>query len=115
MRMTTRSRPLGVTIIAIIVAIVGIFDIIAGILSLIAIIGIFPLILGILALILAWGLWNLRTWAFWATVILAVLNIINDIFDITKSQGSHFVSILLWVIVLVYMLADRNVRAAFRT
>jgi uncharacterized membrane protein (DUF2068 family) len=115
MRLTTRSRPLGVTIIAIIVAIVGIFDIIAGILELVILIGIVPLILGILALILAAGLWNLRSWAFWATVILAIINIINDIFDVTRSQGSHFVSIVLWVIVLVYMLLDRNVRAAFRT
>jgi uncharacterized membrane protein (DUF2068 family) len=115
MQMTTRTRPLGVTIIAILVAIVGIFDVIVGLLGLVILIGIFPLILGILALILAWGLWSLRTWAFWATVILAVLNIINDIFDVTRSQGSHFISIALWVIVLVYMLVDQNVRAAFRT
>ncbi|HEV2582531.1 MAG TPA: hypothetical protein VGT44_16860 [Ktedonobacteraceae bacterium] len=115
MFMANRTRPLGVTIIAILVAIVGIFDVIVGILGLVILIGIIPLILGILALILAAGLWNLRTWAFWATVILAVLNIINDIFDVTRNQGSHFVSIALWVIVLVYMLLDRNVRAAFRT
>ena len=115
MQMTTRTRPLGVTIIAIIVAIAGILEVIFGILTLVILIGIIPLILGILSLILAAGLWNLRTWAFWATVVIAALNIINDIFDITRSQGSHFVGIVLWVIVLLYMLLDRNVRAAFRT
>jgi uncharacterized membrane protein (DUF2068 family) len=109
------ARPIGVTIIAIIVAIAGIYEIIIGALTLIILIGIVPLILGILALILAGGLWRLRMWAFWATVVIAVFNIIDDIFDIARSQGSHVVGMVLWVIVLLYMLLDRNVRAAFRT
>ncbi len=113
--LTTRARPLGVTIIAIIVAIAGIYDVIIGALTLIILIGIIPLILGILALILAWGLWNLRSWAFWATVVIAAFNIINDIFAMTRGQGAHIASLVLWVIILLYMLLDRNVRAAFRT
>jgi uncharacterized membrane protein (DUF2068 family) len=115
MRMMARQRPLGVTIIAIITAIAGIYEIIIGLLTLIILIGIVPLILGILELILAWGLWNLRRWAFWATVVIAALNLINDIIDTTRNGVSHIIGIVLWVIVLLYMLLDPNVRAAFRT
>jgi uncharacterized membrane protein (DUF2068 family) len=115
MQLMTRRRPLGVTIIAIITAIAGIYEIVIGILTLIILIGIVPLILGILALILAVGLWNLRRWAFWATVVIAAFNIIDDIIDTTRNGGSHIVGIVLWAIVLLYMLLDPNVRAAFRT
>jgi uncharacterized membrane protein (DUF2068 family) len=70
----------------------------------------------VLYLVLAWGLWTLQTWAFWGTVILAVLTIINGIFGIGGGvAATGWVSLILAVIVLVYMFVDRNVRAAFRT
>jgi uncharacterized membrane protein (DUF2068 family) len=117
-RLTTRSRPLGITVIAVIMAILGIFDIVGGILSMGAssTLGIITLIIGVLYLVLAWGLWTLQTWAFWGTVILAVLTIINGIFGIGGGvPATGWVSLILAVIVLVYMFVDRNVRAAFRT
>ena len=116
--LVTRSRPLGVTIIAVVMAILGIFEIIGGIMILGAYgtLGIITLIIGVLYLVLAWGLWTLQTWAFWGTVILAILTIINGIFGIGGGvPATGWVSLILAVIVLVYMFADRNVRAAFRT
>src|SRR2546425_5818390 len=114
-----RSRPLGITIIAIIMAIYGILGIIAGIGLLSAgatALGVSSLILGVLQLILAWGLWTLQRWAFWATVILQVLALINGIFTLTQGNAaSGIVAIVIALIVLIYLFADRNVRAAFRT
>jgi uncharacterized membrane protein HdeD (DUF308 family) len=114
-----RSRPLGITIIAIIMAILGILGIIAGI-SLLGsstgTLGIITLILGILELFIAWGLWSLQTWAFWATVILEILVILNGIFAFSRNVlSTGIVAIVIAVIILIYMFADRHVRAAFRT
>ncbi|MGH2495939.1 MAG: hypothetical protein ACRDIV_14695 [Ktedonobacteraceae bacterium] len=115
---TRRARPLGITIISIIMAIEGIFDIIGGIMIMgsYGTLGILTLIIGVLFLILAWGLWTLQTWAFWGTAILAILTIINGIFGIGRGvPATGIVSLILAVIVLIYLFADRNVRAAFRT
>ena len=111
-----RSRPLGITIIAIIVAIHGILGIIGGILLLGTIPGVIALILGILELILAWGLWTLQPWAFWATVIIEVITLLDGIFALVRgTAGPGIVTIVIALIVLIYLFADRNVRAAFRT
>src|SRR5579884_2792331 len=114
--LTTRSRPLGITIIAIIMAIQGILGIIAGITLLagsasggLFAAGIITLVLGVLYLILAWGLWTLQTWAFWATVILEVIALGQSGFF------SGIVNVVLALVILIYLFADRNVRAAFRT
>ena len=118
MLQTGRSRPIGITIIAIIVAILGILSIIGGILLLGSSVtaGVIDIILGILQLILAWGLWTLQRWAFWATVILEVLTIIDGIFAwTTGSAGPGIVAIIIAIIILIYLFADRNVRAAFHT
>ena len=121
---TGRSRPLGITIIAVIMGIQGILGIIAGILSLtasganpaFAVAGIITLILGVLYLVLAWGLWTLQPWAFWATVVLEVIALINGIFALTQGNtGTGLLNIVLALIILIYLFADRNVRAAFRT
>lgn len=113
----TRGRPLGVTIIAILVAIGGVLEIIGGllILSIIPALAIVVLILGVLSLVLAWGLWTLKPWAFWATVILEVINLIQGIIGLVQGQGSSVLSLIVPIIILLYLFMDRNVRAAFRT
>ncbi len=105
-----RHRPLGITIIAIVIGIQAILSIIAGIQSL----GVITLILGILSLLLAWGLWTLQSWAFWTAVVLEALNIISGLFSL--GQGGYvIVSLIFSVLILLYLLRDRSVRAAFRT
>lgn len=119
---TGRTRPLGITIIAIILGIEGILSIIAGILLLagsggsLVVPGIIALILGVLYLIVAWGLWTLQPWAFWTTVVLEVITLINGIIALTQhNAGTGIFYIVISLIILVYLFADRNVRAAFRT
>jgi hypothetical protein len=119
MENVTRARPLGISIIAVIMAIQGVLGILGGILLLaggVPALGLITLILGVLYLVLAWGLWTLKPWAFWGTVILEVLTLINGIFGLGLGRAtSGILSIIFAVVVLVYMFADRNVRQAFRT
>jgi uncharacterized membrane protein (DUF2068 family) len=119
------SRPLGVTIISILLGINGVLLILLGLTAVLAggvtgagfifFVGWIPLIFGILSLILAWGLWNLRPWAFWTAVILEALSIINDVFGLTNNGSRHTGDLIISLIILLYLLLDRNVRAAFRT
>ena len=113
-----RRRPLGITIISIIAAIHGILGIIAGISTLraSAALAVIALILGILVLVLAWGLWTLQRWAFWSLVVVEALYLITGIVALfARSAGPGIVDILIALIVLIYMFADSNVRAAFET
>src|SRR5712692_11676826 len=105
-----RQRPLGITIIAIVIGIQAIFSIITA-LQFGAIIAI---ILGILKLLLAWGLWTLQPWAFWMAVVLEAIDIINDLFSLGQG-ASVIVSLIFSALILVYLLRDQSVRAAFRT
>ncbi|HEY0755244.1 MAG TPA: DUF2127 domain-containing protein [Ktedonobacteraceae bacterium] len=113
-----RTRPLGITIIAIIAAVFGILGIIGGLLLLQAstILGVITVVFGLLEFVIAWGLWNLRTWAFWATVIVETLALLNGIFTFTQGRATNaIIGIVIPLVILIYMFADRNVRAAFRT
>ncbi len=140
-----RRRPLGVSIIAVLVAIQGIFFLILGILALVAVIaaansagttvngyaitgatvsaiagvlaGIF-LVVGLVSLLFAWGLWTLKRWAFWATVIIEIISLLNSVFAFTQPHANFWsaaVGMIIPVVILVYFFADANVRAAFRT
>ena len=140
-----RRRPLGVSIIAVLLAIQGIFFLILGILALVAVIvaansagttvngyaitgatvsaiagvlaGIF-LVVGLVSLLFAWGLWTLKRWAFWATVIIEIISLINSVFAFTQPHANFWsaaVGMIIPIVILVYFLADANVRAAFRT
>jgi hypothetical protein len=130
---TTRKRPIGVSIIAALVALGGIIALIAAIYWFFGI-GLFGFhlpgsirgyailygtvaaLLGLLQLFFAWGLWTLKRWAFWATVILEVLNIagvLTSWMQRYSNFGFYLFSLVIPVVVLVYFLADRNVRQAF--
>ena len=97
--MSTAVRPTGVTIIAILAFIGGIFAIVAGLGltvlggilggalaasgeaaggifgGLMAVFGIGTLGLGVAELIVGWGLWGLKPWAWMVSVILFIANI----------------------------------------
>jgi uncharacterized membrane protein (DUF2068 family) len=132
---TPRRRPLGVTIIAVLDIIVGLLVLIGAILGFLglglageripgaidAIAGValgVAVIIGIAQLVVGWGLWTLKRWAFWTTVVLEILTIADHLF----AWLAHHISIVslignivIPVIIIVYLFADRNVREAFRT
>jgi hypothetical protein len=76
------------------------------------------LLMGLLSLFFAWGLWTLRRWAYWATVIMQLIGLINSVIAFTQAPA-HVAFILVGmispVIMLLYLLIDANVRDAFRT
>ncbi len=125
---TTRRRPLGITIIAILLFIQAIVQIIFGLiaffgtsaLSLTAglLVGWIPLAIGILLFVLAWGLWTLKPWAYWTTLVLEIINIVLNLFNLGQPNHSIFGILsggIISIIIVIYMLVDRNVREAFRS
>jgi uncharacterized membrane protein (DUF2068 family) len=132
---TPRRRPVGVTIIAVLDIIVGLLVLIGAILGFLglglageripgaidAVAGValgVAIIIGIAELVVGWGLWTLKRWAFWTTVVLEILTIADHLFAWLAhhiSIASLIGNIVIPVIIIVYLFADRNVREAFRT
>ncbi len=137
----SRARPLGVTIIAILLIIAGIVELLFGVLTfagifslahviimhghpvtarvldtLGGILGSISIFIGIVTLIFAWGLWTLKTWAFWLVVALEVFSLIRHLLEFARPDHSTVAIVLglvLPVVILLYFLVDPNVRAAF--
>ena len=124
---TTTKRPLGITIIAILLFIQAVIEILVGIFAFIGatlvnpaaglLLGWIPLAIGIITFIVAWGLWTLRPWAYWATLILEIVNIVLHFLGYGQTH-SIFAIIsggIISIIIVIYLLVDGNVRRAFRT
>ena len=129
--MEDRTRPLGITIIAAFLGISAILALLVLILGLnrvstlglgegmtastsIALLG--AIILGFFEVALAWGLWTLRPWAYWTTIIVEAIRVILGLYVVLilqKAIISGILSLIIPIIILVYLVADRNVRAAF--
>ncbi|HZR38537.1 MAG TPA: hypothetical protein VFB12_00360 [Ktedonobacteraceae bacterium] len=123
-------RPLGITIIAILLFISAVIEILGGLSSVMGapptgtlsdvLLGWFPLILGIIELVLAWGLWTLKSWAYWATLIAEIVIILVHFFGFLGLPRTHSVLAvisggIISILIVLYLLLDRNVRRAFRT
>ncbi|GAC1566291.1 MAG: hypothetical protein PVS3B3_32840 [Ktedonobacteraceae bacterium] len=68
-------------------------------------------------LVLVYGLWMLKRWAFWGLVIVEAVSILINIVGIPSTTNilSHSVALVFPVLSLLYLFANRTVRAAFRT
>ena len=123
-----QKRPLGITIIAILLFIQAVIAIIAGIFAFIGttfanplaglLLGWIPLAIGVLTFIVAWGLWTLKPWAYWVTLILEIIYIVSNLFNLGQPNHSLFGVLgggLVSIIIVIYLLVDGNVRRAFRT
>jgi hypothetical protein len=127
-QVTTRRRPLGITIIAILLFISAVIGIIGGISSVTShiptgssvLLGWFPLIIGIIELVLAWGLWTIKPWAYWGTLVVEIVNILVHFFGFLNLPQTHSALAvvsggIVSIIIVIYLLVDGNVRRAFRT
>ena len=128
--MDDRTRPLGITIIAAFLGISALLALVVLILGLnrvstlglgegmtastsLALLG--AIILGFFEVALAWGLWTLRPWAYWTTIIVEAIRVILGLYVVLilqKAIISGILSLIIPIIILVYLVADRNVRAA---
>ena len=125
-----RKRPLGITIIAILLFISAIIEIIGGLSSVIGapptgtlsdvLLGWFPLALGVIELVLAWGLWTLKPWAYWGTLVAEIVIILVHFFGFLGLPRTHSTLAVISggvvsIIIVIYLLVDRNVRRAFQS
>lgn len=136
-------RPLGVTILAVLLTIQGIVEIIIGIIALLAIstighivtahghttigtvvdvfggvLGGISIVVGVLTLIFAWGMWALKRWAYWLTIIIEGISLVRHLLEFAHPHpavASIVIGLIIPVVILVYFLADPNVHRAFRT
>jgi hypothetical protein len=137
-----RRRPIGVVIIAVLLGIESFVEIAIGILAIggilalghvaaqhghtgtrtaIDIVGIvlggIPLAIGIITLIFVIGLWTLKRWAFWLTIIVEAITLLRHVFEFTRPNpivGQIVPGMIIPVIILLYFLLDPYVRKAFR-
>ena len=137
----SRTRPLGVTIIAVLLLIAGVLELLLGGLTLVgvfavghvitvhghpttahvvdalgSVLGVISLVIGLVTLIFAWGLWTLKNWAFWLVVALEAFSLLRHLFEFTRpdhSTVSIVLGMILPVVILLYFLLDSNVRNAF--
>ena len=112
---STRERPLGITILAILAAIAGVIGLITYLpaigLGALAIIG---LVLAIVYLAFAYGAWTLQAWGWTLGVALAAVGILFALFWLT--QGADVVTTLVNIVipaVILYYLFQPDVKAAF--
>lgn len=126
-------RPLGITILVVLQIIIGVFDVLFGLLLLLGYLlavsifgfgmypafglfllplGFFSLIFGFFAFILAYGLWTGRGWAWISSIMLAVIGLIVGVLGLLLGSYASVVPIILYAFILVY-LNTNHVRAFF--
>ena len=73
------------------------------------------LLSGLLTFLVGYGLWSLRGWAFWAVVILEILNLIGGAVLLFSAFNvwAVLLSMVIPAAILNYFFADRHVREAF--
>ena len=128
-----RKRPGGVTLVAVLVCIQGIFRVFIAFLFLVGALlggwalttssvmvsvipGVLAVIVGLVTLYFAWGLWKLKRWAYWATVILMALDLLGSVFEFTQPITDVWTvwgGMIIPAVVLIYFLAYSGVRKAF--
>ena len=131
------KRPLGVTIISVLVGIQAVILLFLAIISLFLVVlpgwtasagggptgarivalgvGLLFLLLGLASCFLIYGLWTLKRWAFMWVVIVEGASVIFGMVGFFSVDGSRSIGgLILPIIILLYFLLDRNVRAAFR-
>ncbi len=128
-----QERPVGVTVIAVLLGLQGVFEVVLGILALTnilprgyiftgsspagGILGASFLIAGLIKLLLLWGLWRLKRWAWVATLILAGYSIVTSCFAVSQSRFVLWTLLFDMVIpgvIWIYFILDDDLRAAFR-
>ncbi len=134
MNETPSGRPIGITIIAVLLGLLGIFEVVFGALAFVtsvlgrfvfplngpalgAALGVYYLLLGLVKLFLVWGLLRLQRWAFWATVFIATVSLLSSFLAVTEPPPTVWAflpDLLIPAVILVYFVLDSKTRRAFR-
>ncbi len=136
-----RKRPALVSIISLLMGLHSLLLLVLGILALVAVItggkvnafagtslagavdvlSVTWLVEGLILFVLAWGLWTLRLWAYWATLALEFLNLLGSSLALAAPQPSFWQSadwvvalgIIFSLVILVCFLIGGGIRSAF--
>src|SRR5260370_6430617 len=91
----TNKRPTGITILVIILVIRGCLELLGIATAFVSFngplatsLGIANLIITIATFVLVWGVWTLKPWAFWATVVIASFSIVVRLFTIIQPNAN---------------------------
>lgn len=127
------ARPGGITFIAVLVNLAGLYTIAVASISLLGLTSpqiqsrhtnvpaavavlVFHGLLGVAYVIVAGGLWRLRLWAFWAALVISVLVVANDVFGFWEHYLTTPLTIVggaLPIVILLYFALSRSARHAF--
>jgi hypothetical protein len=121
-----RSRPLSVTVAAILLVLLSLFDfpwlyrlLFPGTVEPPAFIIYSGYLLGIVGLLVAVGLWMMRKWSLWATIVVCVLNFLSGAPGVVFAPGGALKAVIVvgelvavLIIVLVVLPSSRRALAA---
>ena len=130
--MNASSRPLGITLLALLHVLQAIFFFFGGIAlialgafirrgffglprilhGVVSLIGVVVIVIGLLYLGLAWGLWTGKGWAWILSLLLAALGIVVSVISLIRG-GFGTIVVLILDAIIVYYLFRPNVRAFF--
>ena len=65
------------------------------------------LFIGVIGLITVFGLYQMKSWGYWGTILLSVLTIVFDIWGLTI-QSTAAIGLILPVIFTIYLLRSRS-------
>ena len=121
------SRPIGVAILAILIILAGVVLVLISLVfvlaalvvmaatgsALILVLAGIAFLLSLILLLAGIGLWGLRPWAWWLSVIVLVLSIINEFAGVTLSslRALSTVDLIIFgfpVLMLIYLFAVRH-------
>jgi len=132
----TKTRPTGVTVLAVLSIISGVLSLLGGFGALLlgglatvggaaqgnadaaalgivaVVIAVTLLITGALSLVVAYGLWTLRGWAWITAIVLQVIGLAMNGFNLFQGSSGAVFSIAIAVVVLYYLFRP-NVKEAF--
>jgi hypothetical protein len=123
-----RNRPLGVSIIAVLLGLYGLLTFIGGLLVVVlsnyglvlggtylfglpgTLIGVVLVLVGLIELGVAVGLWHLRMWALVLAVLVLLYDVASPLFSLLvgRGVGSSIVGFVIAFLLLVYLIAVRK-------
>ncbi|MEP7082104.1 MAG: hypothetical protein ABI841_03905 [Chloroflexota bacterium] len=121
---STRERPLGITILAILAAVGGILGLLGSVAllglfsaagGLFMIVGLLTLVLSVLYLVFAYGAWTLQPWGWTLGVGLAAASVVLTLVGLTQGNQELIGTLINLAIsgVILYYLFQPDVKAAF--
>lgn len=131
--MTAQNRPVGVTVIACLLGLQGLYEVILGTLALLSSqsggyvltasgskteIGLagFYLIAGLVKFLIVWGLLSLKRWAFILTILIAGISLATSCYSVSSSHfvfWTMIIDMIIPAVIWIYFILNDDVRAAF--